>query len=216
MKKLTIIIVLLFVNSIVFAQKDLKAQKILDQLSSKTKSHKVIEAKFSIDFKNTKENIQNTSEGNIIMKGNMYHLKFLETESFFDGKTLWNYIKSANEVNISEPEPNNEDILSNPKQLFTIYENNYKYQLISEFYEKNKQYSLIDLYPYNLDEEYSRIRLQINTKNYTISSATIFGKDGSFYIVKLFDYKFDKSLPDSYFKFDQSTYKDLEIVDMRL
>ena len=211
MKKISLLFLFIGIFSASYSQKDPEAEKILKKLSEKTKSHEVIKANFSIEFKNIKENIQNTSDGSITMKGDKYRLKFMDTESFFDGKTLWDYISEVNEVNITEPEPDDDDIFSNPKKLFTIYENDYKYQLI----KNNANYSIIDLYPIDLNEEFSRIRLQINTDKYTITSATVFGKDGSHYTISLFDYDLNKSVNDSYFIFNEKNYRDVEIIDMR-
>lgn len=216
MNKILLLIAILFWGSnLIFAQEDPEAKKILDKLSEKTKSHKVIKSDFEVIFKSTKDNMQNTSKGTITMKGEMYRLNFMDSEAFFDGKTLWNYIPEVNEVNISEPELNDDDLLNNPKQLFTVYENDYKYQLIKTMTDGNINYALVDLYPNNLDEEYSRIRLQINTNEYFLSSATIFGKDGSNYSIKISNYKTNLELDDSYFIFDKNKYKDIEVVDLR-
>lgn len=216
MKKLLLSLTLVGLFYNVFAQKDPEAEKILKSLSEKTKSYLVIQADFDINFKNITENIENNSSGTIAMKGEMYRLAFMGTEAFFDGKTLWNYIPEVSEVNITEPDQNDEDIFTNPKKLFTIYENNYKYQLINDITEGELRYSIIDLYPIDIDEDYSRIRLQINLSKFTITSATIFGKDGSNYTITLRNYIFNNELPDSYFKFDKSAFKDVEIIDMRL
>ena len=215
MKKLFVFIFLLGITSLSFAQKDPEAEKILKKLSEKIKSHNTIQASFTIDFKNIKENIQNKSDGTIIMKGDKYHLDFMGTVSYFDGKTLWNYIEEVNEVNITEPKPDSDDIFSNPRRLFIIYEKGYKYQLINNFTKDKENGSLIDLYPEDITEEYSRIRLEINTDEYTITSATIFGKDGSHYTISLYDYKLNKMVPDTQFTFNENDYKNVEVIDMR-
>ncbi|NOQ24481.1 MAG: hypothetical protein GQ564_03885 [Bacteroidales bacterium] len=216
MNKILLLTTILFWGSnLIFAQEDPDAKKILDKLSEKTKSHKVIKSDFEVTLKSTKDNTQNTSKGTITMKGEMYRLIFMDSEAFFDGKTMWNYIPEVNEVNISEPDLNDDDLLNNPKQLFTVYENDFKYQLIKTMLEGNVNYALVDLYPNNLDEEYSRIRLQINTNEYFLSSATIFGKDGSNYSIKISNYKTNLELQDSYFTFDEKEYKGVEVVDLR-
>ncbi len=215
MKKVLHLTIVLLSCQLVFAQQNPEAKKILDALSEKTKSHKVIEADFKVTFTNIKENIQNTSEGKIIIKGDKYRLKFIGTESFYDGKTLWSYLPDVNEVNITEPAPDDEDIFNNPKRLFTIYENDYKYQLIENLTKDGKDYSLVDLYPIDLEEEYTRIRLQINTSDYYLASATIFGKDGSTYTIAIVKYKTNSNFDDSYFTFNESQYPKVEIIDMR-
>ncbi|HAF29999.1 MAG TPA: hypothetical protein DCG75_13240 [Bacteroidales bacterium] len=215
MKKNLYLTIILLSYQAIYAQQNPDAKKILDALSEKTKSHKVIETDFKVTFKNMKEDIQNTSEGSIIIKGDKYRLKFMGTESFYDGKTLWSYLPDVNEVNITEPAPDDEDIFNNPKRLFTIYENDYKYQLIENLNQDGKDYSLVDLYPINLEEEYTRIRLQINITDYFLASATIFGKDGSNYTISIDNYKTNANFEDSYFTFNESQYPKVEIVDMR-
>lgn len=215
MKKIFLLTIILGISILSFSQKDPEAQQVLDKLSEKTKSYTDIQADFNIHFKDIKENIENNSAGTIAMKGDMYRLNFMGSEAFYDGKTLWNYLPEEKEVNISEPEADSEDIFNNPKKLFTIYENNYKYQLINNSTEKGVKYSIIDLYPIDIDQEYSRIRLQINTSKFVISSATIFGKDGSHYTITLKNYKFNKNLLDTHFKFFEKDHKNVEIIDMR-
>jgi outer membrane lipoprotein-sorting protein len=215
MKKIIITLIFVGLAGSAFAQKDPAAEKILIKLSDEIKSHKTIQADFTINFKNIKENIQNNSSGTLLMKGDKYHLDFMGTISFFDGKTLWNYIEEVNEVNITEPEPDDEDIFSNPKKLFTIYEQGFKYKLDNTFLKDGDDGAIVDLYPEDLNEEFSRIRLEINTSQNTITSATIFGKDGSHYTIELFNYKLNKPVSDSKFTFNESDYKNVEIIDMR-
>ncbi|MFC2151669.1 outer membrane lipoprotein carrier protein LolA [Bacteroidota bacterium] len=215
MKNILLFSILILGFNLAFSQQDPEAKKILDKLSEETKSHKSISTDFKVTFKNIKENIQNSSEGNIIIKGDKYRLRFMETEAFFDGKTLYNYIPEVNEVNITEPEPNDEDIFNNPKRLFTIYENDYKYQLISNITEEGKNHALIDLYPADLEEEFSRIRLEVNTEVYHLISATIFGKDGSHYTISINNYKTNLNFDDNYFVFNDKNYPNTEIIDMR-
>lgn len=215
MKKTLVLILILIGCKVIFAQQDPEAKKILDTLSEKTKSQQVIETDFKVTYANLKDNVKNSSAGNIVIKGDKYKLKFMGTESYYDGKTLWSYLPDVNEVNITAPEPNDEDIFNNPKRLFTIYENDFKYQLIENISENGKEYTLIDLYPNDLEEDYARIRLQINTSEYFLTSATIFGKDGSNYTITIENFKTNTHFEDSYFIFDKNKYPKVEIIDMR-
>ncbi|PLX12025.1 MAG: hypothetical protein C0597_14115 [Marinilabiliales bacterium] len=215
MKKYILTLAVLLGTLIIYAQQDPEAKKILDKLSDETKSHKSISTDFEVTFKNIKDNIQNTSKASIVIKGDKYRLDFMNTIAFFDGKTLWSYLPEVKEVNITEPEPDDEDIFNNPKRLFTIYENNYKYQLIELIDEGKKSYALIDLYPKDMDEDFSRIRLQINTDDYFLNSATIFGKDGSHYTIAIDNYKTNEKIDDTFFIFNEKEYPNTEIIDMR-
>jgi outer membrane lipoprotein-sorting protein len=215
MKNIILFLIFVFGITLSSAQQDPEAKKILDKLSEKTKSYKVIKTDFTINYKNIKDNTQNTSSGSIVMKQDKYRMSFLGAESFFDGSTLWNYIPEVSEVNITEQDSESEDIFSNPKKLFTIYEEGYKYQFINNITEKNIEYSIVDLYPIDLEEDFSRIRLQINLKEMFLKSATIFGKDGSHYNISFNNYDTSSDFEDSYFIFNSDKYPDIEIIDMR-
>ena len=199
-------------ESIIFYRKKHDSNYMKTQ---KTKSYKNIEAGFKVDYIDLKDKIKNSSEGTITMQGEKYRLNFMDTEVFFDGKTLWSYIKDANEVNISEPENDDSDILNNPQKLFTIYEKDFKYQLISRNTEGGTSNAIVDLYPFELEKDYSRIRLQINTSTFQLKSATIFGKDGSSYSVSIFNFNTNIQVETNYFTFIEANYPGVEIIDMR-
>ena len=205
----------IFWSVLVLAQQDPNAKIILDKLSEKTKSYKNIQTDFTIEYKNIKDNTQNSSKGSITIQNEKYRLIFMGSESFYNGKTLWNYLEEVNEVNISEPDTNNTDIFSNPQEIFTIYNRDFKYQLIDKYTKNGVSEAIVDLYPYDLEEEYSRLRLVINTDNYQLQSVTIFGKDGSHYIIEFNNYKTNLEIDQYYFTFDTSSYPDLEVIDMR-
>jgi len=215
MKKYIFFFVILIAASSLFAQQDPEAKIFLDKLSEKTKSFKNIQIDFKVEYINLKDNFKNSSQGTITLQNEKYKLNFMGIESFYDGKTLYSYIIESNEVNISEPEIDDTDILSNPKQIFTLYENDYKYQLISQSSENGTSFAIVDLYPIDLEKDYSRIRLQINTNLYQLKSATIFGKDGSNYSLTVSDFKTNVSINEKLFVFDETNYPNVEKIDLR-
>lgn len=215
MKKYIALFTLLIVGTTIFAQQDPEAKKVLDKLSAKTKSYKNIQIDFKVEYVNLKDNFKNSSPGTITLQNEKYKLVFMGIESYFDGKTLFSYIIESNEVNISEPEADDTDILSNPKQIFTLYEKDYKYQLISESTENGTSFTIVDLYPIDLNKEYSRIRLQINTSAYQLKSATIFGKDGSNYSLIVSAFKPNQAIDNKLFIFDESKFPGVEKIDLR-
>ncbi len=215
MRKYFFILILISLSSIITAQQDPDAKIILDKLSEKTKSYQNIQTEFKIDYKNIKDNTQNSSKGNITIKGEKYRLNFMGTQSFYNGETLWSYLEDVNEVNISEPEQDDEDIFSNPQEIFTIYEKDFKYQLINKLNDQGVSKAIVDLYPFDMELDYSRIRLEVNTDKYQLQSVTIFGKDGSHYIIKFFNYKTNIDLDSTYFTFNKADYPNVEVIDMR-
>lgn len=51
-------------------------------------------------------------------------------EIYCDGKTMWTYLKDANEVQISNYNPKSSDI--NPSEIFTVYEKGFLSKFIGE------------------------------------------------------------------------------------
>jgi len=215
MKKYILLIFSLFFAYTSFAQYDNDAKIILNKVSKKTKSHSSIKVDFVVKYSDLKDNSSNTSKGNIILKGDKYILDFMNSTTYFNGETLWSYLKDVNEVNISEPDKEDNDIFSHPNKIFTIYEEGYKYKYLGELVKNNTSFYSIDLYPEDLNNEYSRIRLEINKSKLQISSARIFYKNGTRYLFSISNYVFNQQIPDSKFLFNTEKYPDIEVIDLR-
>ena len=209
-----LLIFLLFVTSTqVFAQTDQKAKEILDKVSAKTKSYTSITANFDFIMENTEVDMKETSQGSIIIQGDQYKLNLNETEVLCDGKSQWVFMPDANEVNISEAGSDEEGAL-NPATIFTIYEEGYNYTYLGEFTNNAKQTFKIDLIPTE-ENDFSRVILEIDQKNYQIISATMHGTNGSLYTIIVKSMATEKKYPESTFIFDKAAHPDVVEIDMR-
>jgi outer membrane lipoprotein-sorting protein len=215
MKKIIGLIAVLFIVIQAFAQQDPKAKTLLDALSAKTKSYSTIRAQFSIALENMKDNVKEEFSGSILMKGEKYRLSAMGSETYFNGKTIWTYLEEVGEVYISEPQEEENSILSNPSKLFTIYQEDFKYRYIADVTQSGKQLAEIDLYPEDLKQQFSRIKLFIDKAKLQIESAMVFGKDGNTYIFTVKTFQTNVVVKDSDFTFNPDAYKGVEIIDMR-
>ena len=150
MKNLSILILCsLILSGYVIAQNaennDPAAQKILDQLSKETKSYKSIKATFTYTLENKKENSKVARDGSLLLKGDKYKLEIAGQEIICNGNTLWTFIKDAEEVQVNEPEYEEGSI--NPANIFTVYENGFKYHNLLMNKPRGGNYIWID----NLD-----------------------------------------------------------------
>ncbi|MDF1550764.1 MAG: outer membrane lipoprotein carrier protein LolA, partial [Bacteroidales bacterium] len=127
MRKFVITLLLFGTAFSIFSQKDEKAKKILKEVSEKTKTYTSIKLRFLYIMDNRIEKVQDTTKGTIYIKGDMFKLFFKGTEVFSDGKTVWTHQFDANEITITENDPNDENAL-NPNNLLKVYENGYKYK----------------------------------------------------------------------------------------
>ena len=222
MKKIILLLSVVIVFSTLQAQNEYKlmhdpeAKKILDKLSLKTKSYKTVRIKFSYTIENIKEDVVETHKGYAFMKGQKYKLIIPGTEIFSNGKTVWRYLKDAEEITISERSKDDESIL-NPAKLFTIYQNGFKYKYIGEETVNNTKFDIIDLFSEKpAKKNYSRIRLKINKSKNIIASIKTFGKTGSNFIVDVLEFKPNIKISDKLFILDKNKYpSDIEIIDAR-
>ena len=193
---------------------DPKAKSILDQVSAKTKVYKSIEAEFGIIVDNKQEKSKDSKKGKIWIKGNKYKADLAASNIFNDGKTQWTYMKDANEVNITTPDPNDDSSL-NPAKMFTIYEKGYKIKFIGEKFENTRALYEIELYPVDLKKDFTKITLKIDKTKMQIFSMKRFGKDGTDYLIEVVKMDTDKEMADAMFTFDKTKYPKDEINDMR-
>ncbi|MEK7719118.1 MAG: outer membrane lipoprotein carrier protein LolA [Bacteroidota bacterium] len=216
MKRLTIVMSVLMIAANLMAQQDPKAKEVLDKLSQTTRSYKTIQIDFSFTLENKKNNVNQTNEGVVALKGKSYrlHMPVVSMDIFCDGTTIWSYLTEAKECNITGVEDDKEGSL-NPANIFTIYEKGFNYSYVGEETLAGKAVHVLDLFPIDQKKEFVKVRLYVDKAKNQIAKAQTFNKDGNTYILVLKSMKTNVELKDDYFKFDKSKYPGVEINDMR-
>ena len=176
---------------------------------------KSIQADFELVIEDRKEKTKNKSAGNLLIKNDKYKITTSESVVYFNGKTMWTYMIGNKEVTISEPDENNEEFLSNPAKIFESYNRDFKYRYVREITLNGKKYHEIDLFPMNLNQPYSRIKIFISQKNELPEIISSIGKDGVDYTVNLRNLHSDEEISDLVFTFDPAKNKKVEVIDMR-
>ena len=196
--------------SLIAQDQDPKAKKILDELSAKTKACTTIKAEFSWVVEK-KDKTKDTQVGKIQTKGSKYKLEIPGHEIYCDGKTIWDYIKDANEVQIKDMEVGGDDAV-NPSNIFTIYEKGFKYKFESE----DATTQVISLFPTNPDKKkFHTIKLYIDKTKKQITSVKMFMKDGSTQTYAIKTFVCSAVIPDTDFVFDSKLHKGISIEDLR-
>jgi outer membrane lipoprotein-sorting protein len=213
-KRTSLLFALAMTTLFAMAQDTEKAKEILDKVSAKTKTYTSIYASFSFTLENTQENMTETHDGSIKIKGNKYVIDLMDTKTYFDGKTLWTHMIDAKEVNVSEPAEDEEGTL-NPAKIFTLYETGFKYNYIGEKTENGKALYEIDLFPESREKPFSRIKLFINKTDLTLNSLKQFGKDGNNVLIKVKSMQPNLPYPDVEFAFNQGANPGVQVIDMR-
>ncbi|HBF87637.1 MAG TPA: hypothetical protein DDX39_03255 [Bacteroidales bacterium] len=216
MKNLLLSTILILTFSLVFSQDqgDKKSIEILNKVSKKMEAYTTIKAEFVSTLENLQDNIKESFKGTIMLKGKKYKLVLEGSEIFNNGTTMWTYLKEVNEVNISDATSTEESLLD-PTKIFTMWNKDFKVNLVNEKFVKARAIYEIDLYPINRDKTYSRITLQIDKDKEEIVSVKYIGKDGNNYIIDILKIEPNTVMQDNIFTFDKTKYPKVEEIDMR-
>lgn len=205
--------VLFFTGSITLAQTDQKAQEILKGVSAKYKSFNSLEADFTLTLDNPSEKIKDTQKGKVALKGNKYWVEIGGQTIVSDGKTVWTYLKDANEVQITEA-TNDKDAIT-PTNIFTVYEKGFKSKFVEEKAVKGKTMQVIELIPEDAKKPFFKVQLQIDKADKVIQSAKLFDRNGNHYIYTLENITPNSVANESIFTFNTTKYPKIEVVDLR-
>jgi len=115
MKKIVFMMISLLVSSASFGQ---SATSVLDKAAATVTSAKGVRANF------TMKGGMGDASGTIYVKGRKFQASTPEATIWFDGKTMWTYMKNNDEVNVTTP---NEVQLQkiNPYNFINLYKSGY-------------------------------------------------------------------------------------------
>lgn len=220
MKQLALIIVALLTLNIGFAQNnslgksDPAAKSLLDAVSAKFKSFKAVQAIFSLKAEDAKGKVQGNKKGTVFMKGNKYRVTITGQEIFCDGKTIWTYDKSANEVTVTVLDQTGGTIT--PQKLFTnFYDKDFLYKLNGEKKEGTRVLQEVELTPTDKTKNFHKVYLLIDKKTKTIYNTKILEKSGNVYNYTVNSLNGNAAVTDQTFVFDKSKYPGVEVIDLR-
>lgn len=201
------------VSSLSFAQYDPKAEVILNKLSKKYEAIKSYKAEFVCELENPQAKVNDKFVGQINVKGQKFTINTLNQEIINNGTTVWTYLKSENEVNISDYSPDDDEI--SPTKIYSIYKTGFKYMYTGEEKIKGVVFDVVELNPENKNKPYHKIRIWINKKEQSIKKWKIFEKNGNRFMYTVSNFLVNAKIDDSIFTFDNTKYKGVEIVDLR-
>jgi outer membrane lipoprotein carrier protein len=188
----------------------------MEKMSAILDSAPSVSAGFKYHYSNVRTKEDYTADGEIWIKGNRYKISLPDQEAvtYFDGKTIWSYMESTNEVNIANPDPTAEDFfISNPLALFRLYKKDYKLKYLGEMAGSNN--CEIDLFPIDIKRPYHRIRLTLDCTSGMLVKAVASGKNGESYEVKLTNVHTNKLLDDNFFVFLKAKHPGVVEIDLR-
>ncbi len=190
------------------------AEKILDKVSEKTQNYKSIEANFTFTVNNLQTQETESFDGSILIKGEKFKIDLMDLISYNNGETLWMLIKELNEVTVSDPDIIEEETL-NPANIFSIYKEGFKYMHAGTTSFKGKTADIIDLFPEDRNQPFTRIKLYVYKDDLHFAKLEQIGKDGINYTIDILQMKVNVPADDNVFNFDPKQYPGIEIIDLR-
>lgn len=196
-----------------FAQNDAKAKGILDAMSKKMNGLNSLKTNFALSLAGSNGKVKETKKGTFYMKGAKYRVTLAGQEIICDNKTVWTYTKDANEVQVSNFDPNAQTI--SPAKLFTnFYDKEYNYKYAGTRKVNGKDCNIIELSPINKAKGFSKVELAIDKTN-TIVGGNIWEKNGNQYQYEVSGFTPNAPVADNMFTFDAKKYPGVEVVDLR-
>lgn len=213
MKQILSYLLVAFIGlSTVSAKTDKQAKNILDKTAAVIKKAGDIEAQFTAtSFKGKTE--MGKMSGVIKLHGTAFKMISDNVVYWYDGTTLWNYVKENDEVNVSVP-PVYEQQAMNPYTFISLYRKGYDYEY-GESSLRGMDCYCIHLMATEVSQKIREMYLDIDKKNYyPICIRMRRGTDG-WTRISIQDFKTNQKYNDSMFKFDKKEYPSAEIIDLR-
>ena len=200
-----IVLLLAFVN--IYSQNDIKAEKLLDKVSSNIDKAKNYSINFSYE---SNDNVSEKTKGNILISQGNYVLDFLGVKQICDSNFIYTIVSENKEIMISEISEEKDEII-NPLNLLKFYRDGYIINLDESKNESNYFIQYVKLIPTNNNSEISHLLLGISTENNNIYKIIEIGKNKSNTTIRIDNITYNSKLSDDIFVFNKNDYKEFYI-----
>ncbi len=190
------------------AQKDKRAQTILDAMSGRYQALKSYQASFTYGGAGASE------KGDLTVKDDKFRLEVGGQEVYTDGKTMSTYMRESNEVNIQDYDANSSGEL-NPTQIYSLYKKGYNYRFLKEQNQGGRTMEVIELTPTQAKNAITKVQISVDKTDKSIRNWVITNMDGKQTSYTITKFTPNVKVSDSYFVFDNSKHPGVEVVDLR-
>lgn len=213
MKNLLFVYICLFGLALPLSAQKPDAQDILDRTATAFRQAGGIQADFTVQTY-AKGTLQGSSVGTIRLQGEKFLLDADGVKTWFDGRTQWSYLTNSDEVNVSEPTP--EELQSiNPYALLSIYKQGYHMKLgKTDVYGGKPAYEVI-LTASDRKKDLQCVIIYVTKDTFQPLCISMTQKGGNSVAIRITSYKAGESYNDHLFTFDKKAYPTAEVIDLR-
>ena len=180
------------------------AKQVLDKTAAVVSAKEGVQAKFSLK---SSKGINLNASGTIAVKGKKFHVTTPQATIWFDGKTMWTYMKKNDEVNVTNPTESQLAVI-NPYNFIYMYKQGYSYTL-----EKTDKSYMVHLYATDKKKPIQEMHITVMQKSYiplTIAYRTAKGVT----TIDITNFK-ATAQPDGIFHFNAKDFPSVEVIDLR-
>lgn len=153
-----------------------------------------------------KETLRQTAQ--VLYCKGCYRVSVADQEVICDGKTVWQWNKTAREVAVTNMSTDDVDLM-NPARLLKNYDKSFR----AKYIRTDDGVALVDLQPRSA-RSFHKIRLFMNEKSGQLQRMEVHKYDSSREVYEITEFK-RASTPAAKFTFDPSQHVGVEIIDMR-
>lgn len=188
------------------AQDAAKAKALLNEVNQKVKSYKNISIDFKYVLKNTSENVNQETRGDVTIEGDKYLLNILGVTRIFDGKTLFTVNPEDEEVTISKDNSDDESSIT-PSKMLSFYQDGYTYKMDIKQDVNGRKIQYVKLTPIDTNSEIKSVLLGIDAQTKHIYNLIETGKNGTTTTLTVNSFKTNEPISKTLFTFDKNKYK---------
>ena len=212
MKKIILLFTLVSLN-LVHSQNDIRAEKLLNSVSEKIDSSETFKINFTYTLENLIENINQDSDGSIVIKDDNYLLEFMGIKQLCDSKKVYSIVPENEEIIISNIDEDESETIK-PSKLLKFYREGYlilwdKKELILE-----KEIQFVKLIPINSNSDIDYLQLGIDISNNDIVKLIEIGKNKTKTILTVNQLQYDIEIDLNFFVFSEEDYPDYYIENL--
>ena len=212
MKKIILLFTLFSLN-LVHSQNDIRAEKLLNSVSEKIDSSETFKINFTYTLENLIENINQDSDGSIVIKDDNYLLEFMGIKQLCDSKKVYSIVPENEEIIISNIDEDESETIK-PSKLLKFYREGYlilwdKKELILE-----KEIQFVKLIPINSNSDIDYLQLGIDISNNDIVKLIEIGKNKTKTILTVNQLQYDIEIDLNFFDFSEEDYPDYYIENL--
>ncbi|MFD0963864.1 LolA family protein [Pseudofulvibacter geojedonensis] len=189
------------------AQNAEKAKQYLDDVATKVSTYKNISIDFKYSLKNEAENVEQSTKGDVYLKGDKYLLNLMGVTRLYDGQKIYTISPEDEEITISNASDEEEGTIT-PSKMLTFYKEGYNYAWDKKLPVKGRSIQYIKLTPIDSNSEMKYVLLGIDANTKNIYNVIENGKNGAVTTLTVNSFKTNQPLSESLFTFDRSKYKD--------